>query len=350
MGETTKGLFYGCLAIVGILITIIVFFLYAFVSYAKRQFVYNISVTESTSHQNVHEHIILQEPTRSEQEASVENHGTGDADVDDKDTDSLTRNLSFTKFERPERFTPDRFTPDPEHEGESVENVMTAEQTEDLEKTENLDQPVVTEGHKDDDQDSDSHMSRGLSFTGFENLIHEASTREIVYTDDQETTGELGNEGTSSKVEDVDSTTGSKGASGELETINENDTGFLNILNTESSTDDDTGGYSLNQGILSDNNQQDGEPAPTGYDEISESLKNQNNSGIIKHGKSNNNNGDISSISSSSPTRREEKQVSFSGNNSTYIVESRGKTVQMIQFDETSNFEFVKFVRKQQKT
>ncbi len=78
---------------------------------------------------------------------------------------------------------------------------------------------------------------------------------------------------------------------------------------------------------------------------ISKNLKTHGNAEKTEYEDTTNNNDAVSAISSSNT----EKQVSFSGNDSTYIVERKEKTVQLIEFDESSNFEFVKFVKQQQK-
>jgi hypothetical protein len=119
-----------------------------------------------------------------------------------------------------------------------------------------------------------------------------------------------------------------------LETITES---FVGISSTQHHTDD--GPYSLAQGILTNNHRHE---TATGNFEFS-----------AAHGKretrekedGNNNNDALSAVSSSNT----EKQVSFSGNDSTYIVERKVNSVQQIQVDGTSNFGFVKYVKEQQK-
>ncbi|CAB4031173.1 Hypothetical predicted protein [Paramuricea clavata] len=400
--DTVKALLYACLAFVGFLITVTIFFIYTLVFRVKRQFVYHISVSDSTTHPySTREQRGTESSATTGLPETIENQGNAD---DDRDTDSLTRNLSFRNFERPvqpintahqesiENQVTSKYPETIEHpqitlnEGRtddgkdtdsltrniSLRNVERPEQSVDTAYQENveatienqvmimhseaIEHPVQTTeniGTMDDDKDSDI-LSRGrLSFTTFERLIEYAGTEVSETTDHPETTGYLGiqgNAGTSGTTTYMDSLThagqpATEDHSGNLETITENYAGIPNADDytnpTDYTRDDSKNTYSLTPGILINNHQR----ATTGHPPTSGKLNTNANAEITENEDSNNNNDNISAISSSNT----EKQVSFSGNDSTYIVQRKEKTVQLIQYDETSNFEFVKFARQHQK-
>ena len=393
MGDTTKGLFYACLAFVGLLITIICFFIYALVFHVKRQFVYHFGDSDSTtSPRNAEDWIVTAPSIASEHSETTENKEEKD---DGADTDSLTRNLSYSNFERSQESadnerveshqvtsvvhtesiehppttessdnTGDRvsersFTqnpmflnlesesqPDDAVRQENIENqATTIVNSEAMDLSETVDQsethseaidltPTIDiQSTTDDEKDSDV-IARGLSFSTFEKLIEYAGSKKI--TDSTEaagTTEALGNGGI---VENAgpSAKNGHSSGSGNLETITES---FVGISSTQHHSDH--GPYSLAQGILTNGHRHE---TATGNFEFSAS-----------HGKretrekedGNNNNDALSAVSSSNT----EKQVSFSGNDSTYIVERKVNSVQQIQVDGTSNFGFVKYVKEQQK-
>ena len=255
---------------------------------------------------------------------------------DDKVTDSLTRSLAFSNFEGPEQ-------PGDSAHLESIENQAT------IERSEIIDHPQTSENQStmDDDKDSDI-LNRGLSFSTFEKLIEYAGTTEISGSTEQpEITGYTA---TQRNVVTIDSLThagqptgnGQSKVSGNLETITEN---FVGILSTDHTAGESKGPYSFNRGILINNHRQAEQLPATGHLMISKNLKTHGKAEKTEYEDTTNNNDAVSAISSSNT----EKQVSFSGNDSTYIVERKEKTVQLIEFDESSNFEFVKFVKQQQK-
>ena len=394
---TVKALLYACLAFIGFLITVTIFFIYTLVFRVKRQFVYHISVSDSATHPySTREQRVTESSAATGLPETIENQGNAD---DDRDTDSLTRNLSFRNFERPEQPINIAYQ-------ESIENQVSSEHPETTEhpqtisnegRTDSLtrnislrnverpDQSVDTAyqgnieasienrvmtmhsettehpaqtteniGTMDDDKDSDISSRGRLSFTTFERLIEYAGTTEVSETTDHtDTTGYLGiqgNPGASGTTTDMDSLThagqpATEVHSGNLETITENYVGIPNADDytnpTDYTTDYSKNAYSLTPGILINNHQR----ATTGQPTTSGKLNTNVNAEIAEHEYTNNNNDNISAISSSNT----EKQVSFSGNDSTYIVQRKEKTVQLIQYDETSNFEFVKFARQQQK-
>ena len=401
---TVKALLYACLAFIGFLITVTIFFIYTLVFRVKRQFVYHISVSDSTTHPySTREQRVPESSATTGLPETMENQGNAD---DDRDTDSLTRNLSFRNFERPEQpiniayqesienqvssehpettehpqttlnegRTDDGKDTDSLTRNISLRNVERPEQSVDTAYQENVEASIENQvmtmrsetiehpaqttaeniGTMDDDKDSDI-LSRGrLSFTTFERLIEYAGTTEVSETTDHpETTGYLGIQGnpdTSGTTKGMDSLThagepATEDYSGNLETITENYVGIPNADDytnpTDYTTDYSKNAYSLTPGILINNHQR----ATTGQPTTSAKLNTNVNAEIAEHEYTNNNNDNISAISSSNT----EKQVSFSGNDSTYIVQRKEKTVQLIQYDETSNFEFVKFARQQQK-
>ena len=433
MGDTTKGLLYACLAFIGFLITITAFVIYMLLTHVKRQFVYHFSAAESTTDPSnpddriVSESLVTSGHIETATEIQEEENGDGD-------TDSLTRNLSFSNFERPQQSADtvnqegvenqvttvhsgnvehsqitgnletshddkdkNGFAQNPmfmnlerlDQPGDAVhqENIENLEtighfetvnheetmnhaetmnhsetiqnhlqttdhpqtidhpntidqpETGDLPETMDLPQTIDNQSTTDDDKDSDV-ITRGLSFSTFEKLIEYAGTKKI-----SESTENLDTAGIQEDSGSVESLAhqgqsggrGISGGSGTLETITENS---ARITTIHYSADESQGPYSLTQGILINSHRHE---SATGHLEISTTRENAeikgNDDGIS-------NNDAVSAISFS----KTEKQVSFSGNNSTYIVERREKeSAQLIEFDETSNFEFVKYVKQQQK-
>ncbi|CAB4041813.1 Hypothetical predicted protein, partial [Paramuricea clavata] len=242
---TVKALFYACLAFIGFLITVTIFFIYTLVFRVKRQFVYHISVSDSTIHPySTREQRVTESSATTGLPGTIENQGNAD---DDRDTDSLTRNLSFRNFERPEQpintayqesienqvtseypetiehpqitlnegRTDDGKDTDSLTRNISLRNVERPEQSVDTAYQENVEASIENQvmtmhseaiehpaqtteniGTMDDDKDSDI-LSRGrLSFTTFERLIEYAGTTEVSETTDHpETTGYLGIQG-----------------------------------------------------------------------------------------------------------------------------------------------------------
>lgn len=398
--DTVKGLLYACLAFVGLLITITIFLIYTLVFRVKRAFVYHISISDSQAHQysDTADLRVTESSVTAGQSGIIENQGDTE---DDKDTDSLTRNLSFSKFDMPQQ-------PKYIAHGEGI--TESEEPLEHSENTENSPKIAENEDAVDDDNESDV-MTRGLSFSTFDKLIEHASTTKVI-----EVSGTTGHPtiqeedpGTTEDVKDTDSLTRNEQPSspavvGNSETIGEN---YIGIPDIDNSTE---GTYNVTKGVLVSIHQQpDDTTHGEGITESDEPLGNLETTEnpkittseeavdddkdsdsmtrgltfstfdkLIEHASTtkiieteefsettghpttherphittandnaNNNNNAAPVISSSK--QREEKQVSFSGNDSTYIVERKERSVQLMQYDETSNFEFVKFVRQQQK-
>lgn len=401
--DTAKGLLYACLALVGLLITITIFLIYALLFRVKRQFVYHVSITDSQArqHGDTADLVITETSATGEQPRTIENQGDTE---DDKDTDSLTRNLSFSKFERPQQ--PDKTV--------HPEDITTREEP--LAHSENIESaPQIAENAVDDDNESDV-VSKRLSFSTFDKLIERASTTKVIESREFSGTTEYSTiqeeePGTSENIQNTEDPMrieqeGSLRVAGNLETVSEN---YLGIPEIDDSTE---GTYSVTRGVLVSIHQRPDDTThgegiteddePLGQSEKIENIQITENEhavdddnesdimsraltfstfdSLIEHvsttkiveasefsettgnvtthqrpdipptadNANNNSINDVTAPSIPSSKQREEKQVSFSGNDSTYIVERRGKSVQLMQCDETSNFEFVKFFRQHQ--
>ena len=401
--DTTNGLLYACLALVGLLITITIFLIYTLLFRVKRQFVYHISITDNQArqHGDTADLVITEASDAGEPPRTIENEGDTE---DDGDTDSLTRNLSFSKFER--RQQPDKTV--------HSEDITTREEP--LVHSENIESaPQIAENAVDDDNESDV-VSERLSFSTFDKLIERASTTKVIESTEFSGTTEYSTiqeeePGTSENMQDTEDPMrieqkGSLRVAGNLETVSEN---YLGIPEIDDSTE---GTYSVTRGVLVSIHQRPDDTAngegiteddkPLGQSEKIENIQITENKhaadddnesdimsraltfstfdSLIQHvsttkivetsefsettgnltthqrpdipsaadNATNNSINDVAAPSIPSSKQREEKQVSFSGNDSTYIVERREKSVQLMKCDETSNFEFVKFARQQQ--
>ena len=404
--DTVKGLLYACLAFVGLLITITIFLIYTLVFRVKRAFVYHISFSDAQAHPHsdtadlrVAENLV----TAGESE-TIENRSDTE---DDKDTDSLTRNLSFSKFDMPQQ---PKYFGNGENITESEEPLEHSENTENSpEIAENIgavdddkESDIMTRGLSFSTFDKlieDASTTKVLETTEFSETAGHPTIQEE-------------EPGTPECVKDTGSLTrteqpGSSGVVGDSETISEN---YIGVPDIDNSTE---GTYNVTKGVLVSIHQQPDDTVqgndegikesdePLRPSETTENLQIIENEGavdddkesdimtrgltfstfdkLIEHASTTkiiettefsettghptiyerpnitkadqnaNDNSKNTASAISSSKQREEKQVSFSGNDSTYIVERKEKSVQLMQYDETSNFEFVKFVRQQQK-
>ena len=103
MADTVKALLYVCLAFVGISKTITSFFINALLFPMKRQSVYHVSLYNNTPHPNATVHQTSSFETSGHNKTIVVDLATAGGYNDGKDTGSLTHNLSFSEFERPEQ-------------------------------------------------------------------------------------------------------------------------------------------------------------------------------------------------------------------------------------------------------
>ncbi len=171
MSDTTKGLLYACLAFIGLLITITIFLIYTLAFRVRRQFVYNISVADSTTHPyDTGDQIVTESLATTEHPETTEIQGNED---DDKDTDSLTRNLSFRNFERPEQSVETAYQ-------ESVEVQVPPLHSENLEDPQSIENP----DNADDDKVTDS-LTRNLAFSNFERPEQSVETAHQESVEDQ---------------------------------------------------------------------------------------------------------------------------------------------------------------------
>lgn len=167
----------------------------------------------------------------------------------------------------------------------------------------------------DDDQNSDI-IPRTLTFSTFEKLIEYAGSQKI---------GES-SRGSLRSSHSIDNQSGVN-----LEIIGKTVDDGKNI-----DEDTPTGSYNMFPESLTTNNT----PSSTVNSDISKKPKIPGNLKIRESADS------VSSASSSTNTG---KQVSFSVNSPTYIAERKAKTSQVIEVDERSDYEFVKYIRQQQR-
>ena len=401
--DTVKGLLYACLAFVGLLITITIFLIYTLVFRVKRAFVYHISFsdTQAHPHSDTADLRVAENSVTAGESETVENRSDTE---DDKDTDSLTRNLSFSKFDMPQQ---PKYIANGENITESEEPLEHSENTENPEIAENKD--VVDDDKESDIMTRGLSFSTFDKLIEDASTTKVLETTEFLETAGHPTIQEE-EPGTPECVKDTGSLTrteqpGSSGVAGDSETISEI---YIGIPDIDDSTE---GTYNVTKGVLVSIDQQPDDtvhgegikesdeplrPLETTENlqiiENEEAVDDDKESDIMTRGltfstfdkliehasttkimettelleitehptiyerpntvkadENANNNSNNTAPAISSSKQREDKQVSFSGNDSTYIVERKEKSVQLMQYDETSNFEFVKFVRQQQK-
>ena len=390
--DTVQALLSVCLAVMGILITLLLLLIYVLAFRVKRHFTYRVSFKDTNRHPNG-----TNQPEVHAKEDTAESnreHSQTREKTDEKDTDSLTRDISFRHFQRPEitrragkttdsdiieHAAVDEFPEITEHSAEGGENSVKIDHdngTDVLNWALSIDSDQSLESARDTAEHpktSDVLETTGmLEIPGYlmstGNAEDTGNTGEVGYT---EGTG-YANWSLSLENDQISEST-RQPVTGEYpetvrsqEIIQFSETRSYPEISENPGTEDS---MKYTNSITLDHRQSDANgnpdaigiletsgfpghqetaknPDTTEFRETAQNLETSRDAGTSHPGRSINytKDTDILGIAFSNIRPRDEKKVTFSDNDSTYEIER--KTVQQMRIDETSNYEFAKFLKR----